>query len=202
MRLSNALAQINGGSKPAEKTASVAPTAPSTSTPATSTEAAENLKQALAAVAQPEPETKTASQASPLGDLVKLAADVANTEHEALTKEAQIYGAAVADGFMARLAQYGVAADKLAAAGAVGQQKTASISDADTFEKFAAENPQMVREAHDLGYATTQAELQKLAEAAYAQGHNQTVEAIYKLACDTFVGGFTDTLKLLEAKAI
>lgn len=202
MRLSNALATLNGGKSTAEKTASVAPTAPTTASPTTSTEAAANLKQALAAVAQPEPETKTASQASPVDDLVKLASDVAGTEHEALVKEANLYGAAVADGFMARLAQYGVAADKLAAAGAVPQHKTASLADDGSFEKFAAEHPDMVREAHDLGYSSATTELQKLAEAAFVQGHNQTVEAIYKLACDSFMGGFSSTIQLLEAKAI
>ena len=75
--------------------------------------------------------------------------------------------------------------------------KTAGANDA-SFEKFAAENPDLVKEAADLGFATTMGQLEKLAEAAYAQGWNSTVQQIHKSACDCFVAGFKDTQALIE----
>lgn len=201
MRLSNALAKIQGGSPSAEKTASASPTA--ALAPSSSDAAKEVLQAALKEATAPEPAaTKTASQVSPIEDLAKLAADVSSAEHDAMIKEATTYGAAVADGFVARLAQYQDAATRIAASGvtptSVITGTKAASADGD-FEKFAAEHPDLVREAHDLGYQRTKIELTKLAEAAYAHGYNTTVEGIYKLACDTFVGGFSDTLKLIEA---
>src|SRR5690606_34317311 len=101
---------------------------------------------------------------------------------------------------MLRIAQYQEAAGKVAGAASTAPiAKTASEGD---FEKFAAENPEIVREAHDLGYMAAKQELQKLAEAAYVKSYNATVENIYKFACDSFVNGFAETVKLLEAKAI
>jgi hypothetical protein len=41
-------------------------------------------------------------------------------------------------------------------------------------------------------------QLEKLAEAAYAQGWNTTVQQIHKSACDCFVAGFRDTQALIE----
>jgi hypothetical protein len=189
MKLSQALAKISGAGA-AEKTASAPAVTP---VPSSSDAAAETLKQALKeATAPAAPAEKTASAQSPVADLAKLAADVAGAEHEAATKEAQLYGAAVADGFMARLAQYEAASTKVAAA-------APAAPTGDSFEKFAAENPDIVKEAHDLGYASTMTDLHKLAEAAYTKGYNETVEQIYKVACDSFVNGFKDTIALLQA---
>ncbi len=199
MRLSSVLAKIGGG-EAGTKTASAAPVAtPVASAPTTSDAAREVLASAIKEAMTPEASTKTASASAPVEDLSKLAADVASAEHEAMTKEAMLYGACVADGFVARLAQYQEGAAKLAAQGVVPAPTAKVASAADDFEKFAAENPDLVREAHDLGYEQTKAALTKLAEAAWLKGHNATVEKIYKLACDTFVGGFADTVKLLEA---
>jgi len=185
MKLSDALGMIKGG----EKTASApAPTGSSSS----SNDASERLKQALKEATAPAPQAKTASQASPVEDLTKIAADLSKSEHEALTKEAQLYGAAVCDGFMARAAQYQEATDKLGAS-----TETAAAPGGD-FEKFATENPELVKEAAELGYSTTVGQLEKLAEAAYAKGWNDTVEQIHKTACDSFVAGFQETLKIIE----
>jgi hypothetical protein len=41
-------------------------------------------------------------------------------------------------------------------------------------------------------------QLEKLAEAAYSKGWNDTVEQIHKAACDSFVAGFQETLKIIE----
>lgn len=183
MKLSDALAKINGA---AEKTAAAAP-APA----APSNDIAERLKVALKEATSPEP-TKVAAQASPVDDLVKIAADLSRSEHDALVKEAQLYGAAVCDGFMARASQYNEAASKLA-----GSAKTASAEDG--FEKFAAENPEMVKEAAQLGYDTAAGQLEKIAQAAYDKGWNDTVVEIHKMASDSFVAGFKSVLEIIEA---
>lgn len=193
MKLSSALGLIKGG----EKTASAAaPASPSSGSASPTGDAGERLKQALKEATAPEPQSKTASQVSPVEDLTKIAADLSKAEHEAITKEAQLYGAALCDGFMARASQYKEAAEK--AAGAAPQPtKTAGASDA-SFEKFAAENPELVKNAAEVGYASTIMQLEKLAEAAYAKGWNTTVQGIHKAACDCFVAGFKDTLALIE----
>jgi hypothetical protein len=191
MKLSSALGLIKGG----EKTASAAaPASAQTGTTSTS-DAGERLKQALKEATAPD-QSKTASAASPTEDLTKIAVDLSKAEHESITKEAQLYGAALCDGFMARAAQYKEAAEK-AAAIAPQTAKVASAPDA-SFEKFASENPELVKEAADLGFATTMGQLEKLAEAAYAQGWNTTVQQIHKSACDCFVAGFRDTQALIE----
>lgn len=184
----------------AEKTAAAAPSsAPPSSALSSSDTIAAGLRQALKeATADAEASTKTAAQASPIDDLTKLAASVVADEHEATVKEAQLYGAAVCDGFMARLAQYDAAAQKHAG---MVPEKAASIAsvETDTFEKFASENPSLVREAHDLGYEQTRQDLHKLAQAAWVHGHNGTVQWIHKTASDSFVTGFVEATKLIEA---
>lgn len=191
MKLSNALGMIKGG----EKTASAPAPVPASSTSPAS-DATDRLKQALADAITPTTQAKTASENSPVSDLTKIAADLATTEHQALMKEAQLYGAAVADGFMARAAQYEEAARKTAAP--VKTAAVAAAADDGSFEKFAAENPDLVKEAAELGYTSTIAQLEKLAEAAYAKGWNDTVQQIHKAACDVFVAGFKDTVQLME----
>lgn len=186
MKLSDALGLIKGS----EKTASVS--APATAaTPSSSRDASERLKQALKEATASAPAAKVASHSSPVEDLTKMAADLSKAEHEALTKEAQLYGAALCDGFMARAAQYKEAAVQAAPA----QSKTAADA---SFEKFASENPQLVKEAAELGYTATVKQLEKIAEDAYAKGWNDTVAQIHKAACDSFVSGFQTTLSLLE----
>jgi len=49
--------------------------------------------------------------ATPEGDLEKIAADIAQAEEESIVKEAQLYGAAVCDGFMQRMGMYEKAAE-------------------------------------------------------------------------------------------
>lgn len=182
MKLSEALTKIGGTTT--AKTAAVAPTTQSTTAP--SSDAGDRLRQALKEATAPSEPTKTASQASPVEDLTKIAADLSKAEHEALVKEAQLYGAAVCDGFMARAAMYNEAAAKTASTETI--TKTASVND--TFEKFAAENADLVKEAAQLGYATTVGQLEKLANDAYAKGWNDTMAQVHKVASDAFVAGF------------
>ena len=180
MKLSNLLKQINGND--GEKTASVV----STPTASTGEKAAsitgERLKAALheATSKQTTLAEKKASNA-PIADLTKLANETATLEHAALVKEAQVYGAAVCDGFMARLAAYNDAAEKVAA-----QQ--------------VAVPAHLEKQAASLGFSTTMNQIEKLAEAAYAQGYNDTVEQIYKLAHDSFVNGYQHTLELVTSR--
>lgn len=195
MKLSAALATIKGDEKTASAAAPASPS-PSPSPSTKSADAGDRLKQALIEATAPAA-TKTASQASPVEDLTKLAASLSEAEHEAIVKEAQLYGAAVCDGFMARAAQYKEAAERAAASTPNAPVKTAGAGD-DSFEKFAAENQELVKEAAELGYVTTMGQLEKLAQAAYDQGWNQTVQQIHKFATDAFTAGFRDTLTLME----
>lgn len=200
MKLSSVLAKISG---PTEKTASTAlagsALAPGEKSATAKTE--ERLKAALAeATAPAAPADKIASAAgSPVADVAKLASEVLGAEHEALTKEAQLYGAAVCDGFMARLAQYDSAAEKIASQQLAGLPliKAAAAGDV-TFEKYANENPELVKEAAELGFERTMHQMEKLAEAAHRQGYKQGTGTIYKVAHASFTQGYEDTLRLIQ----
>lgn len=194
MKLSSVLANVTGSA--AEKTAS-ASSAPidTTKTAVSPSTTGEKLKQALKeATADPVPVEKQASADSPVGDLMKTASNIVNAEHEALVKEAHLYGAAVADGFLARVGQHTEAVEKVAAT-----EPAKTAGETDSFEKFASENPDLVKEAAELGYATTMSQMEKLAEGSYTAGYNGAVESIYKLANASFVQGFEDTAKLVES---
>ena len=158
MELSQILNSLSGGT---EKTASEN---------TASRKSARSLESALDRALNA-PMTKTASAAyssSPAEDLTKIASRLATAEQEALIKEAELYGAAVCDGFMSRMGDYN----------SVGI-KTAGFVEQDGFEKFASENPELARQAMELGYRETKAELQKIASAAYNQGYSDTINQSY-----------------------
>lgn len=193
MKLSDALSKITGNA--AEKTAAaVAPTSSAAGSTSPSTDIGERLKVALKEATAPEA-TKVAAQASPTQDLLKLANDLSGAEHDALVKEAQLYGAAVCDGFMLRMSQYNEASAKVAA------QQPAPVKTAsdDSFDKFASENPDLVKEAAQLGYDSTVSQLEKLSQLAYDAGWNNTVAQIHKTAADSFVAGFKYVVDTIEA---
>jgi hypothetical protein len=160
--------------------------APPSSVSPTANALRNELRQALSTVqtektAQAAP--KQASQA-PVAGLVKMASDLVNAEEEALMKQAQVYGAAICDGFMARYAQYEQAANEV-----VPQQaKTAAATDVD-FQKFAQENPELTKEAYDLGYRTKMAELQKQADERFQAGYNDTMNEVHKTAAALYKHG-------------
>lgn len=137
-----------------------------------------------------------ASSATPTADLERIASDVASAEHQALIKEAMMYGAAVADGAMARLAQYDEAAKKLG--GQTDAPKTASAGD-DTFQKFATENPALVKQTAEVGFREASHQIAQLKQAAHDRGYEAGVLAIYKTGSDTFVRGFEDFGRVLNA---
>lgn len=196
MKLSNALIMIKGTTEKAAS-ASGAPVA----SEKTAADSNDRLKAALKEATNPVPVSeKKAAAASPVGDLMKTASEMATAEHEALIKEAHLYGSAVCDGFMVRLSQYNEVAEKVASQQT--PQKTAAVNDGPTtdqsFEKFAQENPSLVKEAVELGYASTMGQLEKLSSASYAKGYDEGVANIYKLAHSSFVSGYEDTLRLVE----
>jgi hypothetical protein len=169
--------------------------------------AGDALRQALRNTLATADQEKTAAEArTPQGDLLKMAEDISAAEQEAMSKMAQVYGAAMCDGFMARYAQYEAAAAEVAPAPA----KTASIqaiaqpaghdetvemikaaSEDPEFQKFASANPELVKEAVDLGYRTTMATLVKQAEDEFEQGYNETMEEVHKLASAAYSAGAT-----------
>lgn len=172
MELHEIMTQIKGTSDAGlQKTANV-------STPDTKTaKARDKLLNALNDVLTPMEKTATAQSksVSATSELVKMATDLANSESAALMKEAQLYGAAVADGFMARLGQYEMA---------VAGEKTASASGTPTqaeFEKFAAENPDLVKQAVDLGYLHGMTQIEQLKTAAFEKGYADTRAQITEL---------------------
>jgi hypothetical protein len=194
MKLSNILANIKGTDTEKTASASTTPANPGKTAAAPST-TGDKLKQALKEATAAPAEMKTAAApSSPVGDLTKIASQIAGAEHEALVKEAHLYGSAVADGFLARVAQHTDAVEKIAA---VQPQSTKTAADG-SFEKFAADNPALVKEAAELGYASTMGQMEKLAEAAYTTGYNGAVETIYKLANASFVQGFEDSAQLIS----
>jgi hypothetical protein len=113
-----------------------------------------------------EPLTKTASARannnSPVADLTKIAAKLATAEQEALIKEAELYGAAVCDGFMSRMHGYESSGKGV---------KVASYQGNDY-------DSDMAKIAMELGYQETKAELEKIASAAYNDGYSSVVNSV------------------------
>lgn len=151
------------------------------------------LRQAIGAVqtektaAAPAPQ-----QGSPTADLVKMASDLAGAEEEALMKQAQVYGAAICDGFMARYAQYEQAASEVAPEApktAAAQPAAPPVQVDGDFQKFAAANPEITREAYDLGYRTKMAALKEEANERFGAGYNDTMGEVHKIAADLYKHG-------------
>ena len=189
------------------KTASVTPREEKTSP--------EALRNALRETLATAPETeKTASAPmgeNPAGGLLKMAEDLTNAEEEALMKKASIYGAAMCDGFMTRYAQYEEAASQVAPPPPQAQTKTAAAAPQDPdlemikvaaadpeFQKFASENPDLVKEAYDLGYQQTMQYLVKEAQDDYNQGYNDSMETVHKVASASYKAGAVTINRVLR----
>ena len=151
----------------------------------TSSKVAEAEKELVAALERAETEMSTSkvaeAQTTPKSDLEKIASDLVAAENEAIQKEANFYGAAVADGFMARINTYNDAA--------VNLQKTAEFSDTDV-EKIASE---AIR-----GYVETKSRMEKEASDEYVRGYNDTLAQVEKVAADVFTRGAADCVELLK----
>lgn len=133
--------------------------------------------------------------ASPVDDVMKVAADMASAEKEAALKEAQILGAAFADAAVARLSEW----NKTAAAMLQSVPAVQAIPGNADFGKFAQQNPELVKQAAQLGYEKAKADLEKQAEDSYVQGYNDTVEAIHKTASLEFLKAASVTAQIIES---
>jgi hypothetical protein len=151
MELSQILNSLNGSSGTTEKVASY------------SNQKSSSLEDALDRALN-EPLTKTASARgtnnSPVADLTKIAAKLASAEQEALIKEAELYGAAVCDGFMSRMQGYEASGVKVA-----------SFNDGSDYDS------EMAKLAMELGYQETKAELEKIASQSYSQGYSEIMNS-------------------------
>ena len=119
---------------------------------------------------------KTASvSAAPEADLMKIASDLANAEQDAIIKEAHIYGAAVADGFVSRLSAYQPASSSV---------KTAS----------AHSDEAMIKHAMDMGYRNT---MQAMAAANNQPGQVKVAhEKLAQVKTAAFEKGRQDAVKV------
>lgn len=143
-----------------------------------------------AVIAKLEGTTKTASAggASPVSDLMKLAAEVREADVEGEIKLARRMGAAFTDGMVERAELYRGQSDEM--------NKTAAAQEHDALEKFAAENPAqyaaLVSEGffeaagstkqaaaeYDEGFIEKAAEIHDIASAHFIEGYNRLGEAL------------------------
>lgn len=131
---------------------------------------------------------KTAGAKPAVSELNKIASDLADAKGEALKKEAELYGAAVADGFIARLSQF------------QESTKTAAV-EVDSIEKLAAAYPELVEQAIEVGHNNA---VEKLAQdpeflKSAAAGYDDTMKEIEKTASDCFDRGYNDAKAVVEA---
>lgn len=109
--------------KKMHKTAGAQTSAAQSAKPTSKTASA--VADAVAAVSQSTEKVANAGSVSEAFD--KLAADLAEQDQNASVKHAHLYGAAIADGFMAQLGMYEKVAEKLAA----NSEKVATANDLD-----------------------------------------------------------------------
>ena len=175
---------------------------PSTSASPKTAASSDALVGALnAALATNPPATKTASEkTSPVNDVMKVAEEMAAVEQDAQVKQAQVMGTAFADAFVARLGQWQTKAAELNA-GAPAPASAPAQAAPTNFAKMASENPGLITQAQNLGYAETKAALDKEAEAQQVQGFNDTVATIHKTASIEFLKGAAVMSHVLDAVA-
>ena len=134
-----------------------------------------------------------AAESAPSEDLIKIAQRLADAEQLALVKEAEMYGAAVCDGFLARMNEHesnGV--------------KVASFGGADVDEL-------LIKQAMELGYRETTNQLQNLAQQAFAEGYHgqeKTASAQYedeaqmqKIASEALQAGYQEAQQMIKVAA-
>jgi len=134
-----------------------------------------------------------ATESAPSEDLIKIAQRLADAEQLALVKEAEMYGAAVCDGFLARMNEHesnGV--------------KVASFGGADVDEL-------LIKQAMELGYRETTNQLQNLAQQAFTEGYseqqktasvNQEDEAeMQKIASEALQAGYQEAQQMIKVAA-
>lgn len=187
MRLDTILQNIQSAQSASEKVASEKSAAPATVT-------RDALAASLhAAMSGSEKVASVQTQRAPVDDLMKIASEVAATEQEMAVKEAQLLGRAFADAVVSRVGEWQAASTKVAA--------DASFGVADGLDKFASENPDMVKEAAAQGYAETKAHLEKIAADSFNQGYNDMMTEVHEKAAAEFLKAAAVTNSVLQAIA-
>ena len=115
--------------------------------------------------------------AADLGELTKIAADVAQAESDAMLEQAKLAGVALCEGFMERLAAYDASV------------KTASAG------QYVEPSEEMLKVAYELG----REDLEKEAQAAYEEGHEAALQEIHKVASEIHVAGQQSARNVLQA---
>ena len=118
--------------------------------------------------------TEVPSTNSPIEGLFKVASELAKAESHSLEKEAQLYGAAMADGFVQRLAQYDLPQFNSSSTPikTASQNPIFSQSSSGGLEK---DSEAQLQAAYDDGFNKTAAYIEKTAKDVYAQAYDQTV---------------------------
>lgn len=196
MKIDRILAGIRE-SQSAEKQAGETPVAApaAAKTAAVQTELVGAMKEALAATSPEKTAAEKTPAATPVDDVMKVAQEMAGAEKEAAIKEAQLLGAAFADAAIARMGDWNKLASQQLAAAPVIQ----AIPGNSDFGKFSSQNPELVKQAHQLGYEKAKADLEKQAEDSYVQGYNDTVETIHKTASLEFLKAAAVTAQIAES---
>lgn len=166
-----------------EKTAAAEPEAPNAAARMLST--VRNISSAVktASVAPSTP-------ATPVASLERMAKEAQAAEQDQLLKQAQFMGAAVADGFMERFAQYDTA---LASQGV----KTAASLPANN-----AESEAVLQKVAEAAYGQAVQDMEKQAAAEYEQGYNDQLQEIHKIASDVhYIGQQTANHLVQEARS-
>lgn len=184
-------AQKTASEKPAEATS----TAPSEKAAANRPALATALSEALASATEKTAAVVPVAKVSPVTDVMKVAQEIAGSEKEAAIKEAQLLGTAFADAAVARLGEWQKTAGQMLAA-----TPAAPASPVQTdFNKFSQTNPELVKQAQQLGYDKAKADLEKQAEDSYVQGYNDTVDTIHKTASLEFLKAAAVTAQIVQA---
>ena len=122
---------------------------------------------------------------TPALSLERMAKEAHAAEQDQLLKQAQFMGAAVADGFMERFAQYDTAMS------AQGVKTANVVPDEEILEKVA-----------QAAYSQAIQDMEKTAEDEFEEGYNDQLEAIHKLASDIhYVGQQTANHLVQEARS-
>lgn len=125
--------------------------------------------------------TTSAPVSSPVQDLQTMAKEAQAAEFDLLTKQSHFLGAALADGFMERFAQYDSA---LAQSGV----KTAAALEPDTVKQIAKE-----------AYAQARSDFEKQASEEYQRGYNDQMQQVHKIASELHYNGQTLAAEIVHA---
>jgi hypothetical protein len=183
MRLDTILQNIQSAQSASEKVASEKAAAP-----VSRDVLAASLNAALSGTTKVASETATRA---PVDDLMKIANEVAATEQQMAVKEAQLLGRIFADAVVSRVGEWDDAATKVA-------HEAPSISGLD---KFASENPDLIKEAAQQGYAETVAHLEKVAAEDFDRGYTDMMTTVHTKAAEEFLKAAAVTNNVLQAIA-